>query len=403
MVQGVSFAILQKRFYSKNNVGVMKKLFYTGIAGLALFEIANVYFIMPLPGSQRMGSLDLAYFLYHWRWIFRGTFALMIAAGAILAFRGNTWLASGVTLALAAVIYVINFRMAADQMFEQVKELQLSDRQRNKVNPDKLVLGIAINGQARAYPIQYMGYHHQLRDTLAGTALMVTYCTVCRTGRIFSPVVNGNPETFRLVGMDHFNAMFEDSSTKSWWRQATGEAVAGPLKSAQLSELPSTQTTLRQWLELYPNSLVMQADSTFSEAYADMDSYDTGLKRGKLTGTDTLSWHDKSWVVGIEIDRKNARAFDWNTLKKERIINEKVGETPILVVLAADNKSFFAFRRPDSSTYYSIAHDTIFNGARAWDLLGNATDRADKNLERINARQEFWHSWSVFHPHTTRY
>ena len=42
---------------------------------------------------------------------------------------------------------------------------------------------------------------------------MVTYCTVCRTGRVFSPIVEGQPETFRLVGMDHFNAMFEDEGT----------------------------------------------------------------------------------------------------------------------------------------------------------------------------------------------
>ena len=49
----------------------MKKIFYFGFIGLILFEIANVYFIMPMPGSQRMNSIDLAYFLYSWRWLFR--------------------------------------------------------------------------------------------------------------------------------------------------------------------------------------------------------------------------------------------------------------------------------------------------------------------------------------------
>jgi hypothetical protein len=44
---------------------------------------------------------------------------------------------------------------------------------------------------------------------------MITYCTVCRTGRVFSPDVDGKPETFRLVGMDHFNAMFEDENQKA--------------------------------------------------------------------------------------------------------------------------------------------------------------------------------------------
>ncbi|HET7178268.1 MAG TPA: hypothetical protein VFI14_01025 [Chryseosolibacter sp.] len=64
----------------------MKKLFYIGITGLALFEILNVYFIMPMPGSQRMDTIDIAYFLYRYRWAFRIAFGLMILAGGISAF-----------------------------------------------------------------------------------------------------------------------------------------------------------------------------------------------------------------------------------------------------------------------------------------------------------------------------
>ncbi|MFX5562960.1 DUF3179 domain-containing (seleno)protein, partial [Acinetobacter baumannii] len=64
-----------------------------------------------------------------------------------------------------------------------------------------------------AYPIQFIGYHHQVVDTVGGEPIIATYCTVCRTGRIFSSTVDGVPEKFRLVGMDHFNAMFEDART----------------------------------------------------------------------------------------------------------------------------------------------------------------------------------------------
>ena len=58
--------------------------------------------------------------------------------------------------------------------------------------------------------------------------------------------------------------LLEDVRTGSWWRQANGEAVAGPLKGTMMEELPSRQVSLRQWLQLYPHSLVMQADSTFT-------------------------------------------------------------------------------------------------------------------------------------------
>ena len=74
---------------------------------------------------------------------------------------------------------------------------------------------------------------------------MVSYCTVCRTGRVFAPVIAGRPATFRLVGMDHFNAMLEDQATGSWWRQANGEAITGQLKGTRLPELPSVQLTLK--------------------------------------------------------------------------------------------------------------------------------------------------------------
>jgi hypothetical protein len=65
----------------------MKKIFYIGILGFILFEIANVYFIMPMPGSQEMNSIDVAYFLYGWRWLFRGLFLGMIILGLKSVFR----------------------------------------------------------------------------------------------------------------------------------------------------------------------------------------------------------------------------------------------------------------------------------------------------------------------------
>ncbi|MEJ0034277.1 MAG: hypothetical protein WDO15_29845 [Bacteroidota bacterium] len=41
---------------------------------------------------------------------------------------------------------------------------------------------------------------------------------------------------------------------------------------------------------------------------------------------------DKSWVVGIDIN-KHAKAFDWFDLKNKRVSNDKVGETPVVVVV----------------------------------------------------------------------
>jgi hypothetical protein len=374
----------------------MKKIFWLGITGLILFEIANVYFIMPMPGSQQMNSIDLAYFLYTWRWVFRVLFGLMIITGLFRSSWKRKWPLAIPLLLVAAVIYMANFKMAADAMFKQPKQLLLVNAASNKVDSNRLVLGVSINGEARAYPIRFLGYHHHIQDTVGGIPVMVTYCTVCRTGRVFEPIVNGKKEKFRLVGMDHFNAMLEDATTKSWWRQVSGEAIAGKLKGQQLPEVFSTQTTLAEWLQLNPLSLIMQADPAFIKSYDSTFKFESGTSRSKLTGTDSLSWKEKSWVIGVKAG-KLSKAYDWNRLKKERLIQDNIGATPVLLVLTKDNKSFFAFERPGESTNFSMTNDTLHFNNRFFRIDGKGIDTS-YSLKPLPASQEFWHSWRTFNP-----
>lgn len=378
----------------------MKKLYYIAIIGLLIFEFLNVYFIMPMPGSQRMRSIEIAYFLYTWRWAFRGVLGLIALASFIPAFQASKLFSIGTLVVVVLGIYAFNFQMAADSMFYQPKHLQMLDAKQNKITKDRIVVGVVIDGKAKAYPISLIGYHHQVLDTLGGKQIMVTYCTVCRTGRVYEPIVNGKIEHFRLVGMDHFNAMFEDETTKSWWRQANGEAIIGQLKGQTLPELFSLQVSLEKWLQLYPNTLIMQPDVSSKEKYDSTAKYENGKSKSDLTRTDSLSWKDKSWVVGIEIG-KDSKAFDWLRLKKERVINEQVGAKAIALVLSADNKSFFAFERPTKDSKFQLQNDTIVVDNQKFMIDGRAVD-TKVSLQRVKAYQEFWHSWQTFHPMTQR-
>lgn len=377
-------------------------LFYVGLVLLVLFEAARVYFIMPLPGSQRMRSIDIAYWLHSWRWTLRAVFVAIAAVGVLGALRGGRSRKIIVPLALAftgIAAYGGNVTMSADRIFIAPTTLDMQPPERNKVEMARLVVGVEINGEARAYPVQFIGYHHQVRDVVAGQPVLVTFCTVCRTGRVFRPIVRGEVESFRLVGMDHFNAMFEDARTGSWWRQANGEAIVGPLKGETLPELPSRQVMLAQWLALHPRSLIMQADAALKEKYTKDFDYETGRSKKPLTGSDTVSWHEKSWVVGITVDGES-KAYDWNRLLKETAINDVLGGKPIVLALAADKRSYFAFVRPDS-TPMTVRHDSLVAGPNAWAFTGRGATAPP--LEPINASQEFWHSWRTFQPDTKRY
>lgn len=379
----------------------MKKIFWSGIFGLFLFETANVYFIMPMPGSQQINSIDAAYFLYKWRWVFRGLSGLMILIGLFRSKWKRKWLPAIPVFGVAVAACVANFKMAADAMFKQPKQLLLAAADKNKVDTGRLVLGVSINGEAKAYPVQFLGYHHQVQDTVGGKPVLVTYCTVCRTGRVFEPLVKGKYEKFRLVGMDHYNAMFEDRTTKSWWRQVNGEAIAGKLKGEQLPEVFSTQTSLAQWLRLNPNSLIMQADPAFIQSYDSTFKFENGTSKSKLTGTDSLSWKEKSWVIGVKAG-KESKAYDWNELKAKRMITDKIGATPVLIVLAGDHKSFFAFERPDHINAFFLHRDTLLYRNRLFRIDGKGIDTS-YSLKPLPAFQEFWHSWSTFNPGTKRY
>jgi hypothetical protein len=121
-----------------------------------------------------------------------------------------------------------------------------------------------------------------------------------------------------------------------------------------------------------------------------------------LTRTDSLSWKEKSWVVGIE-EGKASKAYDWLELKDKRIINDKIGSVPIVLLLSDDTTSFFVFQRPSETDLFSIRNDTLFTDKASYDFSGRNLTPESQPLKTIPAYQEFWHSWRTFHPDTEIY
>jgi len=297
-------------------------------------------------------------------------------------------------------------------MFYQPKQKTFVSADRDTTNRNNLVIGIEINGEAKAYPIQIIGYHHQVSDTIGNTPVMITYCTVCRTGRVFSPLINGKNQSFRLVGMDHFNAMFEDGATGSWWQQATGIAIEGPLKGTALNEIPSKQLPLNVWLRQYPKSLVMQPDSSFYGNYEDLADYDDGSIQSSLQGRNFLSWKPKSWIIGVNHEHFS-KAYDWNNLVKKKLIQDSIAKLPILLVLENDTTSFHVYQRCVNGSVLNFQTQTGNNNDllvdenthSIWNMDGICIAGPYKGIKLVpvQAYNEFWHSWKTFHNKVEKY
>lgn len=387
-----------------------KVILVTGLILLFILEISGIYFIMPFPGSQKINSLPFAYWMHNnIMWIRIPLIAIVLFSFIRVMRRSHRTarIAFPVLLGIYGILfYYTNFKLQADKLFYQPKTKMFTGAAANKVEGHKLVIGVVNNGEAKAYPIQVIGYHHQVRDTVGGMPVMITYCTVCRTGRVFSPDVDGKQETFRLVGMDHFNAMFEDATTKSWWQQATGVAVIGDLKGKALREIPSQQAKLQTWLAAYPNSLVLQPDTIYNKQYKSLRNFDDGTTRDELEGRDSASWAFKSWVIGVE-HNGTASAYDWNMLYDYRLIQDSLPGMPLMITLENDTASFHVLNRKlndDVLQFSNLSNGNISDSKTAsmWNPSGLCIDGPMKGaqLSRLQASQEFWHSWKSFHPAT---
>ncbi|WP_426671054.1 DUF3179 domain-containing (seleno)protein [Mucilaginibacter sp. McL0603] len=393
----------------RNNTNPL--LFWTGIFLLFFPGLLHAYLLMPFPGSQNLEAIKLCYYLEKIILPLRIIGGLMLVWYLVKYFTKNTMrgmiVKGSVFVLLLGSLYVTDIEYKASSMFEEPKTVRFANAIENKVPESYIVLGVVNNGVAKAYPLIYLGYHHKVQDNVGTLPVLVTYCTMCRTGRVFSPMVNGARQTFRLVGARHYNAIIEDQTTGSWWYQATGEAAVGPMAGAKLNDVYYEQSTLGAWLNKHPSSLILQPDSHFRSDYDDLKNYDRKQpvdKDSTLKNKDSLV--RKSWLVGVIIN-KQPKGYNWRKLEKVRLLNDQVGTTPLLIALENDSLTFHAWNRRIDGKDLSFKIDTAGQltdketaSVWDWDGLCTAGTEKGKRLTKVQAYQEYRHSWLHFHPTT---
>jgi len=190
-----------------------------------------------------------------------------------------------------------------DPEFLSAKEAPLND--------DELIIGVAWDGEAKAYPVTVLRFREIVNDELASQPILVTFCPLCFTGIVHDRRIDGEEIIFGNYGGLFMSAMtWYDHKTNSIWSQPWGRAIDGELKGVELRILPSQMTTWGNWREQHPETLAM------------INDYDR-------LGPRKLAFWD-GFVVGISIAGKD-KAYYYQDIENVGLVNDSLADIPILV------------------------------------------------------------------------
>ena len=142
---------------------------------------------------------------------------------------------------------------------------------------DRLVFGVELNGEARAYPRHQMQVHEMVNDTLGGRRIGLVYCTLCGTAQAFltdtlpegvvTPTGTLELRTSGLLARS--NKVMFDLHTFSFFDTFRGRAISGPLQDAglELEQLTVAVATWGEWKAGHPGTTIVAEDGGIGRHY----------------------------------------------------------------------------------------------------------------------------------------
>jgi Protein of unknown function (DUF3179) len=280
---------------------------------------------------------------------------------------------------------------------------------------DDILIGIASGNVAKAFPAADIAQHGSVNDQMPDGPVEVTWCGTCNTGAVFRATFKGRLLHFDYDSMVGANEVHIDRETGSRWQQSTGEAISGPLKGSFLELYPFVRTTWKEWRRRYPNTMVLKPLTGYDALMPTMRKFQRAnrVSNGEGEAPKTAFGHDdrlrpKEIVAGLRIGTES-QAYPFSQLRIARVVNDRVGGVPVLVVHQPSSDTTTAFdarakgkvirfqaKDADASSMVDLeTHST-------WDayglcLLGPLKGTRLKTLILV---PEFWFAWSEFHPET---
>ncbi len=289
-----------------------------------------------------------------------------------------------------------------------------SVREADKVLGDsELVVGLNINGDIRAYPLQILVWHEIVNDKVGGLPVAITYCPLCFTNQVFNRTLeDGSVVEFGTSGkLYNSNLVMYDRTSESLWSQALGQSIVGKYTGINLQRIPFDVANWKEWKGLYPESKVLSRDTGSSRPYG-ADPYG-----GYYTNSEVLfpvSNKDdrlglKEIIIGLESDGQY-KAYKLQDIENMKIINDEVNNRPISLFSpflfmvrafdpAVDGQALQFKYNPQNNTFVDI------KSGSEWNFEGVAINgiMKGKQLIRMPFDEGFWFEWVAFHPKTELY
>lgn len=241
------------------------------------------------------------------------------------------------------------------------------------LNSKDRVLGIVINGTAKAYPIRILNWHEIVNDKIDSEAFAITFCPLCGTGIAFSRKIAGKTTSFGVSGLLYnSDVLLYDRETESLWSQILQTSVTGELSGKKLTALPIQHTTWQSWKKQYPDTLVLSRNTGYNRDY-DRDPYQ-GYEESRRLFFDISNpapnhLHPKERVIGIEINGQH-KAYPYSELSKH-------------------GKSRFTETFAEKSLTVN------------WDENAQAATITNASGELLSTTIGFWFAWYTFFPKTS--
>ncbi len=279
------------------------------------------------------------------------------------------------------------------------------------------VLGVVINGEARAYPMPILWWHEIVNDVVGGEPIVVSYCPLTGSGLAFDRVVNGSTRSFGVSGLlFENNLIMFDRQTESLWNQLLLGSQCGPDRGADLQRIPVLETTIGHWRFLYPSSSIVRRDTGHDKPYGAYPYGNYDLRDNGTTLFPSSPWNreraPKELVLGIHEGAESA-AYPLEVLEEMGDVvamNDSVGGRPVLVTYHDASSTAVGYDRRVNGQLltFAVSDSAAFRLTDAetgslWNPRGEAIGgplQGSRLTQLEDAYTLFWFAWSVFHPDT---